>query len=768
MIDPHLAQETITTTTAFLQSIDPGFSHVLAEATTWLQASAPSALEQGLQGDYMVQAAEAMGPRDELIRAFEEGLKALGVEVANEQKDLMESLGLDALVFLSTIVTIVPTMKLLGVSPILGFLGAGLLLGPSGLGFLRDLADLNAIGELGILFLLFEQGLELSSTRLNALKDFAFGLGLQQVVLTTIAFGLFPFLGGVAFLEVIFQSPEQLVSITRLDEAFVIGAALALSSSAFVLKILQEKGQTAAQFAKATLGVLLFQDLAIVPLLVLLPIIETEQLNLGNLQEQVALVGTGLLKSGVVLGLILGAGRSVLRMVFNFVAAAKSNETFVALVLLVAVGTGELTKAVGFSDTLGAFVAGLLLAETNFRTQIEADLAPFRGILLALFFLTTGASVDPGVIVNNLPTVSALLFGLIIFKAGILTALGPKFGLTLPESVKTGLLLSGGGEFAFVVLKLAESLEVLPVQLNKVLVGVVVVSMALTPALYSLGDWAEKFLEERLPGGEKAAALEAAQARPETYEGEDTVVICGFGTAGQVLGTYFANPEVAQLLKARVLAYDLNPMKVQRGRERGYTVQYGDGSQPKLLEAAKVEPGNCKAIVVTYSSPDAALGAVRRLRAEFPAVPIFALAKDFVTYWKLVDAGATRVITMMGEVSLGLGASVVQELGIQTFETDLVRRSLRNALGDLGREGKLDDTFNSGLMNSATWAAASGVAEEELGVSSCAVVYDDEDGGQGVAVKKAPEREAVPYWQSYSGECEEGLVPPGEKAAKKK
>lgn len=341
-------------------------------------------------------------------------------------------------------------------------------MGPAGLHLFTDLNDMEALADFGVLFLLFEQGLELTVDRLKALKSYAFGMGVWQVLLTTAAFSLFPFVGGVKFLETFVRSSAELVEISRVDEAVVIGAALSLSSSAFVLKILQEKGQLGTKIGAASLGILLLQDIAVVPLLVLLPILEN---NAGPVPviDQVVLLGAVFLKAFLGLGGILILGGAVVRFLFSLVAQTKSSETFVALCLLVALGTGALTDSLGLSSTLGAFTAGTLLAESNYRTQIESDIKPFRGLLLGLFFLTTGASVEPGVIEKDWPTVLALLTGLIGFKATITTALGPSYGLTLSESVRTGLLLSGGGEFAFVVLTLAGKLGVLPDELVKIL-----------------------------------------------------------------------------------------------------------------------------------------------------------------------------------------------------------------------------------------------------------------------------------------------------------
>ena len=242
------------------------------------------------------------------------------------------------------------------------------------------------------------------------------------------------------------------VNIRSVDEAIVIGAALSLSSSAFVLQLLAEKGELPTRFGSATLGILLLQDIAVVPLLVVLPILETGDFTDESVFPTLAAAG---LKALLGLGILLLAGRLLLRRFFEVVAESRSPEAFVALCLLTVTGTSLLTQKLGFSDSLGAFLAGALLAETNYRTQVEADIRPFRGLLLGLFFVTTGTSIDFNLLTKEWPNIFALLAGLITIKTAIITALGPRVGLTMAESVRTGLLLSQGGEFAFVVFSLA-------------------------------------------------------------------------------------------------------------------------------------------------------------------------------------------------------------------------------------------------------------------------------------------------------------------------
>jgi len=379
--------------------------------------------------------------------------------------------------------------------------------------------DLALLSDLGVIFLLFEMGLELNTARLQALAKYAFGLGLAQILLSTAAFAAFELPVGNAFgsnlLMNLFGAPRDIVDIRTVDEALVIGAALSLSSSAFVLQLLGERGERGTRFGAATLGILLMQDIAVVPLLVLLPLYEgMHSSGVADAMTMAAATPStaDLLQRGAVallgLGLVAGVSKLLLRRVFDLIASTSSEEAFVALCLLSVTGTSFATKELGFSDTLGAFLAGAVLAETNYRKQVEKDIKPFRGLLLALFFVTTGTSIDLELLAQQWPNVLALLAGLIVIKTAIVALAGPFVGLSRAESVRTGLLLSQGGEFAFVLLSLAEELEVLPGVTNRLLIIVVVLSMALTPVLAELGEKAYVLLD----GGDAAAEAEAAAA----------------------------------------------------------------------------------------------------------------------------------------------------------------------------------------------------------------------------------------------------------------
>lgn len=617
--------------------------------------------------------------------------------------DVINDLGLDTLTFLAATVVVVPTFKAIKASPILGFFLSGVVLNQ--LGLIRNILDVKALSELGILFLLFEMGLELSLARLRALAKFAFGMGLAQVLFSTLAFTLFelPPNGaiGTKILQFLFHARSDLVNIRTIDEAIVIGAALSLSSSAFVLQLLSEKGELPTRFGSATLGILLFQDIAVVPLLVILPILESGTLGTESVWPILAAES---LKALGGLGILSFGGQIVLRRIFEVVADSRSSEAFNALCLLTVTGTSLVTQKLGFSDTLGAFLAGALLAETNFRTQIEAEIRPFRGLLLGLFFVTTGTSIDTQLLLREWPNVLALLGGLIAIKTAIITSIGPFVGLSLPESVRIGLLLSQGGEFAFVVFSLANRLGVLPLELNRLLIIVVVLSMSLTPLLNDLGQKAARAIEARLD------IRQDNSTTAETFEATDPVVIIGFGQMGQVLANFLSTPLASGLggdsAGWRFIAFDLDPAQVKAARKSGFPVLYGDGSRPAVLQTAGITMP--KAVMVMYTSREKSVEAVERLRLAFPGIPIYARAEDLSHLLKLKSAGATDAILENTETSLQLGSVLLRGLGVLSddvsFLTRVMRESLelraRAALERLDGEGDWLNSFQAQVRQS--------------------------------------------------------------------
>lgn len=588
--------------------------------------------------------------------------------------DVINDLGMDTLTFLAVTVLIVPAFKALKASPILGFFFAGVVLNQFGV--IRNLTDVKILSEWGILFLLFEMGLELSLARLKALAKFAFGIGLPQVLLCTLAFTAFELppnaAVGTNILKFLFHSRPDLVNIRSVDEAIVIGAALSLSSSAFVLQLLAEKGELPTRFGSATLGILLLQDIAVVPLLVILPVLESQ--NLGEESIWPMLVKESLTALGG-LGLLSFGAKFLLRRVFEVVAETRSSEAFIALCLLTVAGTSLLTQKLGFSDTLGAFLAGAILAETNFRTQIEADIRPFRGLLLGLFFVTTGTSIDMQLLLREWPNVLALLGGLIAIKTMIITAIGPRVGLSLQESVRIGFLLSQGGEFAFVVFSLANRLGVLPLELNKLLIIVVVLSMALTPLLNEIGRKAADFVAGRFEDDNK-------MAESMNFDASEPVVILGFGQMGQVLANFLSAPLASgsdgEGRGWPYVAFDVDPAVVKAAMKLGFPVLYGDGSRPAVLQSAGVS--SPKAVLIMLPDKGKTIDAVKRIRLSYPAVPIYARAQDLVHLLDLKKAGATDAILENAETGLQLGSRLLKGLGVLSDDVDFLSQLVRDSM----------------------------------------------------------------------------------------
>uniref|UniRef100_A0A2P2LF12 Glutathione-regulated potassium-efflux system protein kefB n=1 Tax=Rhizophora mucronata TaxID=61149 RepID=A0A2P2LF12_RHIMU len=324
---------------------------------------------------------------------------------------------------------------------------------------------------------------------------------------------------------------------------------------------------------------------------------------------------------------------------------------------------------------LGAFLAGALLAETNFRTQIEADIRPFRGLLLGLFFVTTGTSIDMQLLFREWPNVLSLLAGLIVIKTLIITAIGPRVGLTIQESVRIGFLLSQGGEFAFVVFSLANRLGVLPLELNKLLIIVVVLSMALTPLLNEVGRRTANLIDDDFDKENKSTEM-------VNFNGSDPIVILGFDQMGQVLVNFLSAPLTSgadgDVVGWPYVAFDLNPSVVKASRKLGFPIFYGDGSRPEVLQSAGIS--SPRAVMVMYTGTKRTIEAVQRLRHAFPAIPIYARAKDLMHLLDLKKAGATDAILENAETSLLLGSKLLKSLGVMSDDVDFLSQLVRDSM----------------------------------------------------------------------------------------
>lgn len=543
---------------------------------------------------------------------------------------------------------VVPIFRRFQASAVLGYLVAGSAIGPHGLDLLRGPRAVTALADLGVIFLLFSIGLGLSVERLSSLRRYVFGLGTLQVVITTLAITLTLRLAGVSG-----------------DAALVLGAGLALSSSAIVLHVLVERREIATMQGRVAFAVLLLQDLAVVPLLTLVPLLAGSGQRLGMA------LGLALLKAAATLVVIVAIGRLALRPVLRTVARGGTPELFTGIVLLLVLGIGWVTEQAGLSMALGAFLAGLLVAETEYRPQVESDVQPFRGLLLALFFMTVGMGIDAGLLWRHAPLLAGLLAALLIGKALILAGLCRAFGLSLGMGAGIGLMLAQGGEFAFVLFTLARGRGLLSADAAQGAILIVGLSMVATPALLT----AARMVFRR----HHQAAGAAAALGHETRELRDHVVIAGFGRVGQTL---------ALLLESRLVPYlalDLDAERVAEARRRELPVYFGDASRAEVLRAAGIEQARMAAI--TLDQPDAAARSVQVLRAMSPELPVLVRARDVAQAEQLAGAGATEVVPEIVEGSLQLGEMLLRRLGATRDEVDQVldefRRRTYSRLSDL-------------------------------------------------------------------------------------
>lgn len=520
---------------------------------------------------------------------------------------------------------VVPLFRRFGVNSVIGYLVAGVAIGPHGLALIRELEGTHRLAELGIVFMLFAIGLELSVERLRVMARYVFGLGVAQVTATGVVLAGSALLFGAGW-----------------GQAAVIGGALALSSTAFVLQLLSERGELSTHFGRVILSVLLLQDLAVVPGLAVVTALGRESEALA-----LALMFAGL-KAIAALVMLIVVGRVVLRPLYRMIADTRSPELFAAATLLVVLATAWGTAQAGLSMALGAFLAGLMLAGTEYRHQIEADIRPVRGILLGLFFISIGMLVDMRVILPQLPQVVAVAAGLMVSKAMVVMLVGRLFGLPISIAANAGLHLAQGGEFAFVLFSLAMGTGVLPVATGQFLLAVVAISMASTPFLAMAGRRAQAWLEQRGVGGIASLAAEA-----ERYSGH--VVIAGFGRVGKT---------IAQMLEARDLrwvAIDLDAANVAEARAKGLQVFFGDAAKEAIIQAARVD--HARAAVITLDDPAAAAAVLRCIRKDLPDLPVIVRARDTAHMKDLLRSGATSVMPETIESSLLLGGVVLRALG---------------------------------------------------------------------------------------------------------
>jgi CPA2 family monovalent cation:H+ antiporter-2 len=546
----------------------------------------------------------------------------------------------EIILFLALSGVLIPLLARLRINPVLGFLAVGTLLGPYGLAslsaqwpwlsfvtFARH-EDVEVLAELGVIFLMFMIGLEMSINRLWSMRRLVFGMGSLQVGLTALLIGVVAWRFG-----------------NRLEASVILGLLLAFSSTAIVMQLLNQRRELGSPLGQASFAILLFQDLAVIPLLVLISI-----LGAGAGGESFgALLGSAALKGVLTVLVIYLVGRRVVRPLFHQIAANRQPDTFMALTLLTTLGVAALTWAAGLSMALGALLAGLIIAETEFRHQVEVTMEPFRGLLMGLFFLSVGMGIDTRELLAAPLWLPLSVVGLFALKSAVLFVLLRGFGLSWGRALEGGLLLSQGGEFAFIVIGLALSFNLLPREVGQFMLIVVGLSMLAAPLVAHLGQRLGDWLERRT----------VVQKPPDEAEFGDLqghVIMAGYGRVGQMVG---------QLLRSQgvpFVAIENNASLLAHHRRQGVPVVFGDASRPELL--GKLHLANAQAVVLTMDDTAAAVHAVHAVRQLAPDVHITARARDESHARTLLDAGATLVVPETLESSLKVADSVLQVMGV--------------------------------------------------------------------------------------------------------
>lgn len=546
----------------------------------------------------------------------------------------------EVVVFLIAAGLIVPVLHRLKISPVLGFLGAGLVIGPYGLArfaadlpwlsylVIADIDGVRALAELGVMFLLFMVGLELSLDRLWTMRANVFGLGGAQVLVTAAI---------VAGIATLFDSTPT--------AAIVLGAAFALSSTAIVLQIMTENRRLGTAMGQTTLAVLLFQDLAVLPILFLLGIFATE------VQGPVTLsLFTAFAKAVFAVAVILVLGRLVIRPLFRFIGSRSSREMFLAAVLLVIIGTAIATRQAGLSLALGAFLAGLLFSETEYRHEIEVDIEPFKGLLMGLFFVSVGMSIDLAQLGARPLWLGASVIGLFVIKGSIFYALARLFQTPHAVAMESAMLLGQAGEFGFIVIGLGLGAGLLPGDTAQFMLIVTGLTMAATPFVAAAARRMARTAERRAAAGRGEDGVDA------TGDLTGHIIIVGYGRVGQMLG------EILEAVELPYVALDIDAGLVARFADQGAGVYFGDGRQAAILRKMGVERAG--ALVVTMDSASATENVVKAVRRDWPDLPIYARARDGAHASRLLADGATHVIPETIEASLELSELVLVGAGV--------------------------------------------------------------------------------------------------------
>ena len=541
----------------------------------------------------------------------------------------MHSLPIILMLLGASVVSVI-LFRRMNLPPMLGYLVVGALIGPHAFNLLEGFTGAQNFAEFGVVFLMFSIGLEFSLPRLVAMKRIVFGLGGLQVLLTLLVVTAIAWALGLSW-----------------QAGMALGGVVAMSSTAVLTKLLTERLELDAPHGREVMGVLLFQDLAVVPLLVLIPAFSR------TAEEMVVVMGIALLKAALLLALVFLLGKRLLGRWFLTVARGKSAELFILNMLLVTLGMAWLSESAGLSMALGAFVAGMLISETEFRHQVEEDIKPFRDVLLGLFFVTVGMMLDAQLVLKNLPIVVAVLAGILLVKAALVFGLSRLYGSMTGAAMRSGLWLCAGGEFGFVLLSDIRESALAPTIVVQAVLAALVISMLLAPIIVQHSDR----IVMRFAASEwLMRSLQLTTLAARTMREEKHAVICGFGRSGQYLARFLAREGVGYV------ALDLDPDRVREATAAGEHVVYGNATRREMLVAAGIK--RASVLVITFSDLRAAENVLRQVREINPALPVVVRTIDDKDFDVLQRAGAAEVVPETLESSMMLASHALIHAGV--------------------------------------------------------------------------------------------------------
>jgi len=563
------------------------------------------------------------------------------------------------LVYLLAAVLGVVAFRSLKLPPMLGYLVVGVVIGPNALALAQNSAGIRHLAEFGVVFLMFAIGLEFNLSKLRAMRRHVFGLGLLQVLMTMVLTVL-----GAYLLKWLLPS---LWSISW-QTALALSGVMAMSSTAIVVKLMAERLELESEHGKRVMGILLFQDLAVVPLLVLIPALGSPA------NELFTALGLALLKAVVLLALLLMGGQRLMRWWLTQVARHKSNELFMLNLLLITLGLAWLTELAGLSLALGAFIAGMLISETEFKQQVETDIRPFHDVLLGLFFITIGMLLDWHILLQRWPLVLMLITLSLLLKLSLITLLTRLMGATMGVALRTGLYLAQAGEFGFVLLSLSHEHGLLDAAMLNPILASMVLSMLATPFVIA---YSNRIVMKLVASEWLQQSLQMTNIARKSIGTSKHVIICGYGRCGQNLARMLEGEKIPYI------ALDLDPDRVRQATAAGNSVVFGDAARLQALSAAGLS--RASAVVITYLDVAGAMKVLANVRTHAPLIPVIVRTQDDHALDKLRAAGATEVVPEAIEGSLMLASHALALVGVPMRRVIRIVQDQRDARYNLLR-----------------------------------------------------------------------------------